>query len=497
MQYYISSRSKNNAVTAHEAIIKGLADDGGLYTPVNLAFHLNPADILHCSYQETALLILQGCFPDFSPEDLKECVYGAYNERFDSEEIVPLKKISDGHLMELWHGPTSAFKDLALTILPRLMTKSYAMEHRSDTIAILTATSGDTGKAALSGFADVPHTAVTVFYPKVGVSPIQKQQMVTSEGDNVCVIAVDGNFDDCQRMVKEAVSAEEVRKACHGVVISSANSINIGRLVPQIVYYCTSYAALVRQGVIACGNPVNFVVPTGNFGDILAGWLAKQAGLPIHKLICASNTNNVLTDFLNTGTYSIHRPFHTTMSPSMDILISSNLERLLFMASGYDDNLVKSMMKQLQTEGSYTISDDLLHTIRNDFAGVWTDEETCSRTIHDLYEEEKVLIDPHTSIALSGLRTYQNETDDRTPAVVLSTASPYKFCRSVYRSLTGIDDPDDFDAMTKLNALTGVPIPANLADLKDKPVRFNESIAVKDGLSRIARRIEEISHDRH
>ena len=497
MQYYISSRNKNNAVTGHEAIIKGLADDGGLYTPLHLSFHINAADLLHLSYQETALLILKGFFPDFSEEDLKECVYGAYNERFDNPAIVPLTRISDAHLMELYHGPTSAFKDLALTILPRLMSKSYAMENRNDTIAILTATSGDTGKAALSGFADVAHTAVTVFYPHVGVSPIQKKQMETAEGSNVCVIAVNGNFDDCQRMVKQAVTSKEVLDACDGVVTSSANSINIGRLVPQIVYYCTSYAKLVNDGVIACGNPINFVVPTGNFGDILAGWLAKKAGLPIHKLICASNTNNVLTDFLRTGTYSIHRGFHTTMSPSMDILISSNLERLLFLASDYDDMKVRTWMQDLQTEGSYTIDDELLHTIQSDFAGVWTDEDTCSSTIHDLYEKEKVLIDPHTSIALSGLRQYRKETGDPTPAAVLSTASPYKFCRSVYRSLTDIDDPDDFDAMDKLNALTGVKVPKNLADLKDKPVRFHETIEVKDGLSRIAARIEEISHENH
>ena len=495
MQKYVSTRNIQNTAAGHEAVIKGLADDGGLYTPASLDFHIDPEDLLNLTYQETAALILGGFFPDYTKEDINRCVHAAYDHRFSSEEIVPLTRVKDGHIMELWHGPTSAFKDLALTILPHLVTCAYAMENRHDLIAILTATSGDTGKAALSGFADVPHTAVTVFYPEVGVSPIQKQQMVTAEGDNVRVIAVKGNFDDCQRMVKEAVSSETVRKACRGDSISSANSINIGRLDPQIVYYCTGYAGLVRDGTIACGEPVNFIVPTGNFGDILAGWFAKKIGLPVRKLICASNTNNVLTDFLHTGTYSVKRPFHTTMSPSMDILISSNLERLLFLASDCDDAQVRQYMKDLQEKGVYTVAPEVLTKIQNDFAGVWTDEKTCAETIHDLWAEEHVLIDPHTSIALSGCRTYQKETGDHTPAVILSTASPYKFCRSVYRSLTGTDIADDFAAMDELHALTHVDIPANLRDLKNRPVRFTQSIEVKDGMNTIAARMQELSHD--
>lgn len=494
MNKFLSSRNNKESVTAHEAIIKGLASDGGLYTPETIDEHIDVSQFIGKSYQEIAEKILCAMFDDYTEEEIHACVYGAYDDKFDAKEIVPLKKISDGWLMELWHGPTSAFKDLALTILPRLLTAAYQKENRNDIVSILTATSGDTGKAALSGFADVPHTAVTVFYPEIGVSAIQKRQMQTAKGNNVEVIAVKGNFDDCQRMVKEACSAPEVLEACQGVTISSANSINIGRLVPQIVYYFSSYIKLVENKQIQCGDVVNFVVPTGNFGDILAGYLAKQLGLPINKLICASNTNNVLTDFINTGTYSLHREFHTTMSPSMDILISSNLERLLFMMSGNNDQLVSHLMKELNEKGSYTLPEELTKKIQAEFKGYWTDENTCRETIKELFENEYILIDPHTAVALAAMRAYQKETNDPTPSIVLSTASPYKFSHDVYQCITGKDIKDDFEAMADLHDLSNVEVPKGLEELKDLPIRFTRTINKEDGLQVIAERMKELSN---
>lgn len=491
---YVSSRNNNEIVAPHNAVIKGLASDGGLYTPIEIDVHLDPKDVLHLSYQEIAQKIIHAFLFDYSEEEIKECVTKAYDSKFNTNEIVPLKKISNGYLMELWHGPTSAFKDIALTILPRLLTAAYKKENRSDTVSILTATSGDTGKAALSGFCDVEHTAITVFYPEVGVSAIQKKQMQTSEGSNVEVIAVEGNFDDCQRMVKQATSNPEVLASLNNVTISSANSINIGRLVPQIVYYYSSYAKLVEEGTIECGDKVNFVVPTGNFGDILAGYLAKTIGLPVNKLICASNTNKVLTDFLNTGTYSTKREFIPTMSPSMDILISSNLERLLFIMSNNDDKLVSEMMESLNTNGEYSIPKEMFEKIQEVFKGYWSSEEDCAKTIHDLYHDEHVLIDTHTSVALDACKQYQKETGDTTPTIILSTASPYKFCKDVLKCISNEVVDDDFEAMDKLHALTGVEVPKNLSSLKNKEVRFTRVIKKEDGMHVIAERMKEIGN---
>lgn len=491
---YESTRNCEEVVSAHEAVIHGLAKDGGLYTPAKITGHIDSKEILNNSYQELAAKIIGTMLDDYTPEEILRCVNGAYDEKFDTKEIVPLRKISDGYLMELWHGPTSAFKDIALTILPRLLTTAYQKDKRIDKISILTATSGDTGKAALSGFANVPHTAITVFYPEIGVSPIQKRQMQTSQGKNVEVIAVKGNFDDCQRMVKQAMSDGEVAASAKGITLSSANSINIGRLVPQIVYYYSSYAKLIKEGAIHCGDAVNFVVPTGNFGDILAGYMAKQLGLPIHQLICASNSNNVLTDFLKTGVYSIQRPFHTTMSPSMDILVSSNLERLLFMMSGNDDALIRKMMRQLKENGSYTIPDLLKETIQQEFCGYWTTEEDCTLTMQELFQKEKILIDPHTAIALHAMRQYQSETKDPHPCIVLSTASPYKFSRDVLRAVTNHELSNDFAAMKELQKISGIPIPEGLAELEQLPIRFEKSIEIKDGMHVIAQRMKEISN---
>ena len=494
MPVYISSRNKRNSCTSHEAVIQGLAADGGLFTPASVDAEIDPADMTGLSYQETAMAVLKAMCDDFSDEELKACVYGAYDTKFDTEEIVPVTKTKEGWLMELWHGPTSAFKDIALTILPRLLTAAYEKENRDDLVSILTATSGDTGKAALSGFADVPHTAITVFYPKIGVSAIQKLQMQTSRGNNVMVMAVEGNFDDCQRMVKEAVSSQEVRNACHGVTISSANSINVGRLMPQVTYYYYAYAKLAESGEIKCGDPVNFCVPTGNFGDILAGYIAKLLGLPVNKLICASNSNHVLTDFMETGTYSLDREFLTTISPSMDILISSNLERLLFMLSDYDDAFVRDCMNGLKEKGCYTIPADMLAKLQESFSGTWVDEDACRAEICRMFREENIVIDPHTAVASAGLAQYRAKTGDSTPCIVLSTASPYKFSRDVLASIGETDVQDDFEAMEKLHALSGMPIPKGLAELRDLPVRFEESIAKEDGLNYIAKRMEELSH---
>lgn len=490
---YVSSRNKKDILESHNAVIHGLAKDGGLYTPQNIDFHFNIDEMLNLSYQQMATKIIHAFLSDYSKDEIQKCVNAAYDEKFNDSHIVPLTKIKDGYLMELWHGPTSAFKDIALTLLPHLLTSAYKMEQRNDIISILTATSGDTGKAALSGFADVDHTAITVFYPEVGVSAIQKRQMQTSIGNNVEVIAVKGNFDDCQRMVKEATQNEEVLSSLKNVTISSANSINVGRLVPQIVYYYYSYIQLVKNNEIKCGEKVNFSVPTGNFGDILAGYLAYLTGLPVNQFICASNSNNVLTDFLRTGTYSTHRNFVPTISPSMDILISSNLERLLFMMSGNDDAFIRDIMQELKEKGEYTIPKQLHQKISSIFKGYWVDENACSNTIHDLYQNEHTLIDPHTSVGLDAYLQYKKETNDPTKTIILSTASPYKFCKDVLQAINQEKVEDDFEAMNRLYEVTNVPIPKNLSSLKEMPIRFTKSIHIEDGMHVIAKRMEEIS----
>lgn len=497
MYSFISSRNRKDVVHAHEAILHGLSRDGGLYTIEPLHTTIDLQAILHKSYQDTALLILSALLDDFSTEELSSSIHSAYDTHFDTPEIVPLHKMQDMWLMELWHGPTCAFKDMALTILPHLMTLSLRKEHLNACISILTATSGDTGKAAIEGFKDVPGTAITVFYPASGVSAIQKMQMVTSSGNNVEVIGVNGNFDDCQRMVKQAASDPEVLSSLEGVCISSANSINIGRLLPQIVYYFTSYAKLVENGEITCGQPVNFVVPTGNFGDILAGYHAKLLGLPVGKLICASNSNHVLTDFLSTGTYSVHRPFLNTISPSMDILISSNLERLLFIESGYSDTFVNTMMDRLQRQGSYQVEDTLLQAIRRTFCGYWTEEDACRKTIQNAFVKEHTLIDPHTAVAVHAAEEYRKETGDTTACIVLSTASPYKFASDVLHCITGETVSDSFQAMQKLEKLTGLKIPEALFSLKDRPVRFTRTIEKEEGMHVIAERMREVGHDHY
>ena len=495
MPKYQSTRGNQEFVDSHTAIIQGLAKDGGLYTPCNLNEKINLNEFISLSYQEIAKKILEIFLDDYTSEEIQTCLSQAYDDKFDTKEIVPIKKINDGYLMELWHGPTCAFKDIALTLLPHLLLTSYKKENRKDQIAILTATSGDTGKAAISGFSDVEHTSITVFYPEIGVSEIQKRQMVTSIGKNVEVIAVKGNFDDCQRLVKEATSNQEVLDSLNGISISSANSINVGRLTPQIVYYVSSYMKLVERNEIQLGDEVNFVVPTGNFGDILAGYYAKLIGLPIHQLICASNTNHVLTDFIRTGSYSIKRDFIPTISPSMDILISSNLERLLFMMSDYDHEFVNDMMKHLKEDKEYLVDDKIKEKIQSEFKAYWTSEEQTKETIKTLFEQEKVLIDPHTAVALHAMYEYKKETEDNRPCVVLSTASPFKFSKDVLSCIDDASKLNEFEAMEHLAKLSEMNIPEGLKGLKDKDIRFTRSIEIKDGMHVIANRMKELHHE--
>ena len=492
---YISTRNKDKVVSSSEAIIQGLAADGGLYTPQSLDQKVDLSSALKMNYLELAQCILSLFLSDFSHEQIQQCVQNAYRNSFENNEVAPLCKYHDGWLMELWHGPTSAFKDVALTLLPHLLTAAYKNQDENDLISILTATSGDTGKAAINGFADVKNTAITVLYPEIGVSDIQKRQMRTSLGKNVEVIAVKGNFDDCQQIVKEAMKNPVVLNACKHMKLSSANSINIGRLLPQIVYYFDSYTKLVTSGNIQLGDAVNFIVPSGNFGNILAGYLAKKLGLPVKKLVCASNSNNVLTEFIRTGSYNANRAFIPTISPSMDILVSSNLERLLFLLSNHNDVLINQYMSSLKEDGHYTISDELRHALQESFTAYDCSEEECKKVIYDTFNNEHILIDPHTAVAVHACHAYKQESNDTTPCIVLSTASAYKFAKDVYAALTGKSCDDEFEAMYALHDYTSVAIPKNLACLKDMPIRFTKVIEKEDALTAIAKRLEDLQHD--
>ena len=492
---YISTRNKDKVVSSSEAIIQGLAADGGLYTPQSLDQKVDLSSALKMNYLELAQYILSLFLSDFSHEQIQQCVQNAYQNSFENNEVAPLCKYHDGWLMELWHGPTSAFKDVALTLLPHLLTAAYKNQNENDLISILTATSGDTGKAAINGFADVKNTAITVLYPEIGVSDIQKRQMRTSLGKNVEVIAVKGNFDDCQQIVKESMKNPVVLNACKHMKLSSANSINIGRLLPQIVYYFDSYAKLVKSGDIQLGDAVNFIVPSGNFGNILAGYLAKKLGIPVKKLVCASNSNNVLTEFIHTGSYNANRAFIPTISPSMDILVSSNLERLLFLLSNHNDVLINQYMSSLKEDGHYTISDELRHALQESFTAYDCSEEECKKVIYDTFHNEHILIDPHTAVAVHACHAYKQESNDTTPCIVLSTASAYKFAKDVYAALTGKSCDDEFEAMYALHDYTSVAIPKNLACLKDMPIRFTKVIEKEDALTAIAKRLEDLQHD--
>ena len=475
---YQSTRNRALAASPAEAVLAGIAPDGGLFMPEAI-----PSMDWQALLQEDTLTmsarILSALLPDYP--DMDALVHRGYAGKFETEELTPVVPVGGRYVLELFRGPTSAFKDVALSLLPLLISEARDILGVKDEMLILTATSGDTGKAALEGFHDVPGTKIIVFYPHGGVSAVQQAQMVTQEGGNVKVCAVRGNFDDTQTGVKK-IFAACAEKELAGVRLSSANSINIGRLAPQIVYYFKAYADLVRCGRIQIGEPVHFCVPTGNFGDILAGYFAKRMGLPVGKLICASNRNDVLTEFLSTGVYDKRRTFYKTTSPSMDILVSSNLERLLSLLTG-DDAYVAGLMKQLNEQGHYKVSDELLKKLKAEFSCGCCDDAAAAETIGRLWAEENYLCDPHTAVAWNVAEQFGKTCLGGAPVVVLSTASPYKFPAAVLSALGQKAGEDEFAVMEELHARTGVPVPKNLAALREKPVRHKDVIGREDMLA--------------
>ena len=474
---YHSTRSENHRADSAQAVLEGLAPDGGLYMPQSIP-SFDWKTCLKGSSQDMATQILSALLPDIP--DMKTLVNRAYTGKFETEDLTPTVSVGPFQVLELFRGPTSAFKDVALSMLPQLLTAAKDVKGVKEDILILTATSGDTGKAALEGFHDVPGIRICVFYPDGGVSEVQRAQMVTQEGSNVTVCAVRGNFDDAQTGVKNIFAACQGKDLPYR--LSSANSINIGRLAPQIMYYFRSYRDLLDAGVISMGQEVNFSVPTGNFGDILAGYLAKLLGLPVGRLICASNANNVLTDFIRTGTYNRLRPLLKTTSPSMDILVSSNLERLLYLLSG-DASLVSDLMRQLNQEGSYTVPAQLLEKIQSLFWAGCCDDARAEEIMGRVYREFGYLCDPHTASGWAAAEDYVSSTGDNRPMVVLSTASPYKFPAAVLKAIGGDLSGSEFDQMKRLETLSGVPTPKNLSSLEGKPEKHTGVINKEDMLS--------------
>ncbi len=485
---YMSTRDRDIHYTSVQAMTQGLAPDGGLFVPAYLPKLPKNAlqELSSMSYQQRAVYVMKIFLEEFSVRELSDFANAAYNtDKFDTSTIAPVRQVMDNTFaLELWHGPTCAFKDMALQMLPHLLTASLQKQEERKVACILVATSGDTGKGALAGFQDVPATKVLVFYPKDGVSKVQELQMLTQDGENVGVTAVKGNFDDAQNGVKSLFQDEELKEdlARRGYFLSSANSINWGRVLPQIVYYVSAYSDLLQQGKIEMGDLVNVCVPTGNFGNILAAYYAKSMGVPIDKLICASNENNVLTDFLRTGVYDKNRPFYNTNSPSMDILVSSNLERLLLSIS-QDDQWVKGKMEELAKTGRYEVEKDKFQRISSQFAGYYCDGQEAKRTIAEFYQKCDYLMDTHSAVAFHALAQYRTETNDMKPTIVVSTASPYKFCDSVLEAL-GVPaeaQEKDLDALTQLAGKTSVPVPAPLAELHGKELRF-DSVVEKDSM---------------
>ncbi|MEW4415223.1 threonine synthase [Clostridium sp. AN503] len=480
---YQSTRGKESGLSASQAILKGLADDGGLFMPTFIPkLDVSMEELAGMTYQETAYQVMKLFLNDFTEEELRYCIECAYDKKFDTEEIAPLVKADGAYYLELFHGSTIAFKDMALSILPYLMTTSAKKNHVENEIVILTATSGDTGKAAMAGFADVPGTRIIVFYPKGGVSRVQELQMVTQKGDNTSVVAIHGNFDDAQTGVKMIFGDREFgeRLAEKRFQLSSANSINIGRLVPQVVYYVYAYARLVQNGEIKNGDQINITVPTGNFGNILAAYFAKQMGVPVKTLICASNDNKVLYDFFRTGTYDKKRDFILTSSPSMDILISSNLERLIYLSAGSDAQANKAMMEQLSAAGAYTVTDSMREFMK-DFVGGYATEAENAEGIRHLYDETGYMIDTHTGVASCVYKNYVRETGDRTPTVIASTASPYKFSHSVMEAVFGDQgSKDEFAIIDDLCKASGVPIPPAVEEIRSAEVRHTRESDVAD-----------------
>ena len=486
MKYY-STRDRSLRYDSAEAIKMGLSRDGGLLTPTEIP-QIDRAfleSLVPLRYQERTAKVMGLYLTDYTEEELLGFAENAYGpEKFDTPAVAPLRAVDEKtYCLELWHGPTSAFKDMALQMLPQLLSAALRKTGEDKTVCILVATSGDTGKAAMEGFADVPQTKIMVFYPKDGVSAIQEAQMVTQDGGNVGVCAVVGNFDDAQTGVKRIFSDKAIRAtlADRGYFLSSANSINWGRILPQVVYYFSAYCDLVRDGKLTMGDKVNFCVPTGNFGDILAAYYAKRMGLPVNKLICASNRNDVLTDFLRTGVYDRNRPFHTTMSPSMDILISSNLERLLFDLSGDNDEEVRGYMAALAKDGRYEVSDDIKEALKEQYWGGFCDEAGTAAAIAKYFGEYGYLIDTHTAVAASVLEQYRAATGDETVTVFASTASPYKFCNHVLTAIGETPAGDGVELLDQLNSVSGVTVPRRLAALRGKERRFDLT-AEKSGM---------------
>ena len=471
---YQSTRGKGEPVTASQAILKGLSEDGGLFVPTEIPKLDVPVEKLaQMTYQETAYEVMSRFLTDFTEDELKNCIANAYDEKFDTKEIAPLHEADGEYFLELFHGATIAFKDMALSILPHLMTTAARKNQVSNDIVILTATSGDTGKAALGGFADVPGTKIIVFYPKHGVSPIQEKQMVTQKGDNTYVVGITGNFDDAQTAVKKMFNDRELSAELNaaGFQFSSANSINIGRLVPQIVYYVYAYSRLVGNGTVKAGEKINVVVPTGNFGNILAAYYAKQMGVPIAKLICASNENKVLFDFFQTGVYNRNREFVLTSSPSMDILISSNLERLIYTIAGQDAEKDTELMNELKEKGVYEITPEMKERLA-DFRGGYATEAETAEMIHDTYKKTGYVMDTHTAVAAYVCKKYREESKDTKKCLVASTASPYKFARSVMTAIDpAYDAMDEFQLIDELNKVSGFPIPNAIEEIRNAEIR--------------------------
>ena len=480
MMKYQSTRGSSNHLSSAQAIIRGIAEDKGLYVPEQIpALPIDLAQLPGKNYREVAFQILKAFFVDYTDEELQRCVDGAYDSKFDAQDIVPVVKAGEGYFLELYHGRTAAFKDMALSILPYLMTTALHKEKEEKKIVILTATSGDTGKAALEGFADVPGTEIIVFYPNQGVSLVQERQMTSQEGANTHVYAISGNFDDAQAGVKKIFNDSDfgAQLAAMNCKLSSANSINIGRLVPQVAYYVYGYGKLVEQGTIKAGDTINIVVPTGNFGNILAAYYAGQMGLPVNRLICASNENNILTDFINTGVYDLRRDFYLTNSPSMDILISSNLERLLFHLSGNDGALVGNLMEQMEKKKVYQVTPAMKKALAP-FYGGFADMKDTNETIGRMYNQNGYLMDTHTAVAYKVYENYLAETGDHTPALIASTASAYKFADSVADAIGIGKGKDGFASVDAIQKATKVPVPSGLLGLQNKPIRHKEVVEV-------------------
>ena len=482
MILYESTRGSKEFKTGAQAVIQGIAEDRGLYVPHEVpALPMQPEDMVGMTYKQVAFEIIKTFFDDYTDEEMKYCTDGAYDSKFEEKEIVPVAKAGGAYFLELYHGKTAAFKDMALSILPYLLTTATKKENEDKKICILTATSGDTGKAALEGFADVPGTEIIVFFPNKGVSQVQERQMITQEGANTHVFAIEGNFDDAQTGVKKIFNDDAFAEKLAGIgcKLSSANSINIGRLVPQVAYYVWGYVKLLERGVVKAGVPVNICVPTGNFGNILAAYYAGEMGIPVNRFICASNKNRVLTDFFNTGVYDTNREFYLTNSPSMDILISSNLERLLYHMSGNDGDEIKGLMESLEKEHRYEVSPKIREGLKKFWGGTATVEET-NATIGTMYREEKYLIDTHTAVGYKVYRDYVKATGDETPTLIASTASAYKFAESVAKSIGLPEEENGFGYIRTVADETGVRVPAALKDLDAKPIRHKGVIEIPD-----------------